>query len=124
MTFRRPEAFLDMVREGKDIDAEGNGWMKKVGWAVNCLHQMRSEIPSLNIAAAVATGGVIADAERDDHAWMVCQGDGGANSEPVLDNDIKVCALLISCEHRFSKRLSCEKLVPPADVRGDDHFCL
>jgi hypothetical protein len=54
---------------------------------------MRSEIPSVNVASAAATvkaGGVVADSARDDHAWMVCQGNGGANSEPVLDSDIKV----------------------------------
>ena len=57
---------------------------------MNCLHQMRAEVPCVNISAAVAAGGVVVDASREDHLWMVCQGDGGANSEPVLDNDIKV----------------------------------
>jgi hypothetical protein len=51
---------------------------------------MRAEVPCVNLSAAVAAGGVVVDASREDHLWMVCQGDGGANSEPVLDNDIKV----------------------------------
>ena len=54
------------------------------------MHQMRAEASSVNISAAASTGGVVADAARDDHVWMLCQGDGGQNSEPVLDNDIKV----------------------------------
>jgi hypothetical protein len=51
---------------------------------------MRCEVQYVNIAAAAAAGGVVADATRDDHMWMLCQGDGGVNSEPVLDVDIKV----------------------------------
>jgi hypothetical protein len=105
VTLRSPGAFLDAIREGRETDAEGNVWTKKVGWAVNCLHQMRSEIPNLNVAAAVATGGVVADAARDDHAWMECQGDGGAHSEPVLDNDIKVCSLLFELFRDYSDLL-------------------
>jgi hypothetical protein len=61
-----------------------------MGWVVNGLHQMRAEVSSINIAAVAETGGVVTDAARNDHLWMTCQGDGGANSEPVLDNDIKV----------------------------------
>ena len=93
MFFFSPGPFLQWVKEHKGQEGEGGAWGKKMGWVVNCLHQMRSEIPSLNIAAAAAAtadGGVIADAARDDHLWMECLGDGGPNSEPVLDNDIKV----------------------------------
>ena len=87
-----PEAFLRWVQGGRGKEGEGSGWGKKIGWAVNCLHQMRADVPCVNVAAAAAagaTGGVV-DAVRDDHMWVECQGDGGANSEPVLDNDIKV----------------------------------
>ena len=95
------------MKEHRGQDGEGSGWSKKLGWAVNCLHQMRAEIPSVNIAAAAATGGVVADAARDDHVWMVCQGDGGANSEPVLDNDIKVGACDCGHDERLVAALFC-----------------
>jgi hypothetical protein len=72
------------------VESEGSGWSKKIGWAANSLHQMRCEVQFVNIAAAAAADGVISDATRDDHMWMLCQGDGGVNSEPVLDVDIKV----------------------------------
>ena len=85
---------MSWIKEHKGRELEGSGWSKKIGWAANVLHQMRSETPNVNIAAAAAAGGTVSDATRDDHMWMVCQGDGGANSEPVLDNDIKVSRLL------------------------------
>jgi len=58
---------------------------------------MRADVSCVNVAAvaaAAATGGVV-DAARDDHVWMVCQGDGGPCSEPVLDNDIKVRLVVV-----------------------------